>query len=123
MIKKIFFILCISILPAQAFQDCVITSDSKLSDIKVEKAEIVEVSPIYTLMNEKNTLYVQPLKVGKTKICVLKDNKDIVKFDIEITEEETKIDAVEGFEVLTVDMPFDNQDEFELDIPPLGGET
>ena len=46
--KKLLLILCISILPAQAFQDCVISADGKLSDIKIEQNDIIDVFPLYT---------------------------------------------------------------------------
>lgn len=70
--KKIVFLLCLLILPAQAFEDCVISTDGKLTDISIEQNDIIDVYPIFTIMNEKNTLFVHPLKAGKTRFCVLK---------------------------------------------------
>ena len=100
-----------------AFQDCIIESDGKLTDISIENNTIVDVCPIFTIMNEKNTLYVHPLKEGQTRICVLKDGKQKVMFNIEITENETKIDDIEGFDILTIDEP---PEEIDIDEPPEG---
>lgn len=125
MIKKIVLIsfLILSIIPAQAFEDCVITTNGKLSDISIEHNDILDVYPLITIMNEKNTLIFHPLKAGKTRVCVLKNNKEKVMFNVNITEEKTIIDEVEGFDILQIDTPPDIY-EYELDIPPgLSGGT
>lgn len=44
--KKIVFLLCLLILPAQAFEDCVISTDGKLTDISIEQNDIIDVYPI-----------------------------------------------------------------------------
>ena len=100
-----------------AFQDCIIESDGKLTDISIENNTIVDVCPIFTIMNEKNTLYVHPLKEGKTRICVLKNGKQKIMFNVQITENETKIDDIEGFDILTIDEP---PEEIDIDEPPEG---
>ena len=110
-------IFLLSINTVFAFQDCIIESDGKLTDISIENNTIVDVCPIFTIMNEKNTLYVHPLKEGQTRICVLKDGKQKVMFNIEITENETKIDDVDGFDILTIDEP---PEEIDIDEPPEG---
>ncbi len=131
--------LCMSMtLSSQAFEDCVVSTDGKLSDISIEQNDIVDVYPIFTIMNEKNQLYVHPFREGKTRFCVLKNGKEIVMFNIEITENNTVIDDVDGFEVLSVDFPpeelyLDNrlsphpnhlpeerEYSLELDLPPGG---
>lgn len=119
MIKKFLIsILILSVAQAvYAYEDCIITNSGKLTDINIEDNTIIDVYPIVTVMNEKNTLMVHPLKTGKTRFCVLKNNKSLALFDAEIDEFETKINAPDGFEVLTLDSPFD-EFEFELDEPP-----
>lgn len=131
--KKLLLILCISVLPAQAFEDCVVSTDGKLSDISIEKNDIIDVYPIFTIMNEKNQLYVHPLKEGKTRFCVLKNGKEIVMFNVEVNEDNTVIDEVEGFEVFSVDtppgvltphpnpLPEEREYDFGLDCPPIWG--
>lgn len=100
-----------------AFQDCIIESDGKLTDISIENNTIVDVYPIFTVMNERNTLYVHPLKEGQTRICVLKNGKQKVMFNVQITENETTIDDIEGFDILTIDEP---PEEIDIDEPPEG---
>ena len=100
-----------------AFQDCIIESDGKLTDISIENNTIVDVYPIFTIMNERNTLYVHPLKEGQTRICVLKNGKQKVMFNVQITENETTIDDIEGFDILTIDEP---PEEIDIDEPPEG---
>ena len=118
--KKFLLLLSLIILPAQAFQDCVITTDGKLSDISIEQNDIIDVYPMFTIMNEKNTLFVHPLKEGKTRLCVLKNNKNIVMFDVEVKPDETIISEKEDFEIFSIDTPpeMTNDKEFELDTPP-----
>ena len=100
-----------------AFQDCIIESDGKLTDISIENNTIVDVYPIFTIMNERNTLYIHPLKEGQTRICVLKNVKQKVMFNVQITENETTIDDIEGFDILTIDEP---PEEIDIDEPPEG---
>lgn len=116
--KKILSALLIfSALPACAFEDCLITTNGKLTDISIEHNNIVDVYPIVTIMNEKNTLFVHPLKEGETRVCVLKNGKEKVMFNIKITSDETIIQEVDGFDILKLDPP--PVEEEELDPPPM----
>lgn len=101
-----------------AFEDVIITNNSKLSDIKIEDHDIIDVFPLITIMNDKNTLIVHPLKEGKSEFAVLKDGKKLVKFSVKVEADETKIEPVDGFEILTIDYP-PNIFEYELDEPPV----
>lgn len=103
-------------LQAQAFEDCIVTTNGKLTDISIEDNKIIDVCPLVTISNDKNTLIVSPLKTGKTRFCVLKNNKDIVMFNVEVLENKTIIDEVKGFDILTIDAPFEDLD---LDEPPV----
>ena len=112
----IVLVFCIT-LQALAFEDYIITTNGKLTDISIEDNTIVDVYPLITVMNEKNTLMVSPLKEGKTRFCVLKNNKHKVMFDIEVFKNRTKISNPEGFTLLAIDDP---ADEFPfLDEPPI----
>ena len=116
--STIILILAINlILPSHAFEDYIITTNGKLTDISIENNKIVDIYPLITIMNDKNTLMVSPLQEGKTRFCVLKNGKDKVMFHIEITENKTIIEDVEGFDILALDSPM--RDEFELDEPPM----
>lgn len=118
----IIFLLFLT-LQAQAFEECIVTTKGKLTDIKIEDNTILNVYPLITIMNDKNTLMISPLKEGKTSFSVLKNNKERFEFNVEITKDQTYIKEVKGFEILTIDEPKTN--EFELDEPPikLGGES
>ena len=110
-IALIFF----STLQTFGFEDYVITTNGKLTDISIEDNTLVNVYPLITLKNDKNTLMIQPLKAGKTRFCVLKNGKDIVMFNIEITENKTTISETKGFNILSIDCP---PKFLELDVPP-----
>ena len=108
-------------LQAQALEDCIITTKGKLTDIKIEDNTVLNVYPLITIMNDKNTLMVTPLKTGKTSFSVLKNSKERIEFQVEIGENSTYIKEVKGFDILTIDEP--ESSEFKLDEPPtkLGG--
>lgn len=122
MIKKlILFSILFGLQSVFAFQDCIILNDGKLTDISIENNRVIDVYPIVTIMNEKNMLVVHPLKEGQTRFSVLKNNKDIVMFNVKINENETFIEGVKGFEILAIDVPEEGDEEFdfELDKPPI----
>lgn len=112
----IFFMMHMA-LPAFALEDRILSTEGKLTDIKIEDNKIIDVCPLVTIMNDKNTLIVHPLKTGNTRFCVLKNDKDIVMFNVKVTEEETIVDELEGFEIFSLDLP---PEDFELDTPPEG---
>jgi len=123
--KKLSLIILIFFLQLQAYalEDCIIMTQGKLTDIKIEDNTLLNVYPLITIMNDKNTLMVSPLKEGKTSFSVLKNNKERFIFEVEITKNETFIKEVKGFEILTIDEL--ETDKLELDEPPikLGGEA
>ena len=103
-----------------AYQDCIIINKAKLTDINIEDNTVVDVYPLTTLMNDKNTLIVHPLKSGKTRFCVLKNNKNLALFNVEVSEYNTNVNAPEGFDVFTLDPPDEIEEyDFVLDLPPL----
>ena len=126
MIKKIlknlifvFFTIILLPLASFAFEDVYVFSDGRFSDISIEDNTVVDVFPLVTIMNEKNVLVFHPLKVGKTRVCVLKNKKDKVMFNIEISNESTKINELEGFDIYNLDVP--PSELFDLDLPPMLG--
>jgi hypothetical protein len=94
-----------SSLQAQAFEDYIIATNGKLTDILIENNQLVDVFPLITVMNEKNTLIVHPLKEGITCFTVRKNEKEKYLFNIKITEEKTTILPVDGFDILSIDIP------------------
>ncbi len=119
MIKKLLILLIISlsIQTVHAMEDCIISSNGRLSDISIEKNDIIDVYPLITVMNEKNTLIVHPLKEGETSFSILKNGKEKVVFKVKVTPSNTFIEDVEGFDIMSLDNP-PNIYEYELDIPP-----
>ncbi len=112
-------ILCTAI-SVQAREDCIISNSEKLTDIRIEHNDIIDVFPLITIMNEKNTLIVHPLREGKTRFMVTRGGKEKVVFNVKVEDDKTIIDDVKGFDILTVDCPpgyFEY--EYELDEPPI----
>ena len=114
-------------LPVFAFEDCLIMSDGKLNNIKIQHNDIIDVFPLITIMNDKNTIIVHPLKEGTTKFSVVKNDKDKYIFTVKVTENNTFIDneeGFEGFEVFNIDCPPGSYEYyFDLDEPPAMDET
>ncbi|MCM1073612.1 MAG: pilus assembly protein N-terminal domain-containing protein [Bacteroides sp.] len=120
--RRLFIIFLLMLLaPVYAYQDYIVTTNGKLTDISIEDNKVIDVYPLVTIMNDKNTLIVHPLKVGSTRFCVLKNNKNIVMFNIKVEQDKTQIDEVEGFDILPIDTPdgVNDNETFELDIPPM----
>ena len=118
MIKKFLTILfmLITVTSAFAFEDSVIFSDGRLTDIKIKDNAIIDVYPLVTINNDKNTLFVHPLKEGETQFCTLKNGKNIVVFNVKVTKDKTFVEAKKGFEILSIDSPaFD----YTIDKPPV----
>lgn len=107
-------ILSLLSLQAQAFEEVVVSSNAKLTDIKIKDNSIINVYPLVTIMNEKNTLFFEPLGIGNTEVCILKDEKNLVVFNVEVKEDETIVECAEEFDVLAIDLPH----ELTLDLPP-----
>ena len=102
-----------------AYEDCIITTNGKLNNIKIQHNDIIDVYPLITIMNEKNTLIVHPLKQGSTKFSVVKNAKEKFIFDVKINDEGTVISQAEGFDILTIDCPSNAYEYlFDLDEPP-----
>ena len=121
MIKK-YLLTALSIIlpyPVFAYEDCIITTNGKLTDIKIQQNDIINVYPLITVDNNKNTLVIEPLKTGETKFTVLKNDKDKYLFNVSVTEDKTTVEVVEGFGVLSIDTPPVSYEEyFDLDEPP-----
>jgi len=119
-VLKIFLIILLSAMPVSvfAYQECLITTDGKLSDIKIEHNDIIDVYPLITIMNDKNTLIVHPLKEGSSKFIVTKGGKEKLVFSVNVSKKETIIDQVDGVDIFQIDTP-PVMYEYDLDEPPL----
>ncbi len=111
------FILCMQA-QVYAYEDCIITTDGKMTDIKIQHNDIIDVFPLITVTNDKNTIIVHPLKPGQTKFSIVKNNKDKFFFDVKVSDEKTFVQEKDGFEIFTIDCP-PTEEYFELDEPPV----
>ena len=125
--KKIIYIFLaiIFILPAYSFEDALIITNGKLNNIKIQHNDIVDVFPLITVMNDKNTLIVHPLKEGETKFSVTKNDRDRITFSVKVTEYFTTVETdKDGFEILNIDCPPNSYIySFDLDAPPAVGDV
>lgn len=115
------FMAVIFSLPVFAYEDCIITTNGKLTDIKIQQNDIVDIFPIVTISNDKNILIVHPLKEGESKFTVLKNHKEKYLFSVKVGKDKTIINDVNGFDIMTIDCPpFEKGFEyyFDLDEPP-----
>ena len=120
----VLFALSMLSLPTFAFEDYIITTDGMLTDIKIQHNDIINVYPLITVDNNKNTLIIEPLRAGESKFSVIKNNKDKYLFNVKVTEEKTDVEVVEGFGVLSIDVPPNLYEEyFDLDEPPEVNDT
>ena len=110
--------------PVFAFEDALVITNGKLNNIKIQHNDIIDVFPVITVMNDKNTLIVHPLKEGETKFSVTKNDKDRYTFSVKVTEGFTNVETdKDGFEILSIDCPPGSfMYYFDLDEPPYIGE-
>ena len=110
------FILCFS-LQAQALEDFIMSTDSKISDIKIKDTSVININPLTTILNEKNTLFITPIKIGETSFSLQKNNK-IFNFNVVVKDNETIISENDEFEIVSLDTHPQILD-CEIDTPPV----
>ncbi len=117
--KKIILttLIFLTALQAQAFEDFILSTDGKVSNIKIEDPSVVNINPLTTILNEKNTLFIIPQKTGETSFSLQKEG-EVFSFNIKIDENETLINEIEGFELISLDTHPVILD-CEIDAPPV----
>lgn len=117
--KKIFLISLISCFSLQtyAFEDLVLTTDGKINNIKIENNSILDIQPLTTILNEKNTLFIIPKNIGETSFTLSKNEESFV-FNIKIEKENTIINNIDGFEIVSLDTHPIILD-CDIDMPPI----
>ena len=115
--KKYLLILLIFLTSLQtyAFEDCIITTSEKVSEIKVEDNSILNAYPLVTIENNKNIIFINPHKVGETKVFITKSDNEKTTLSIKVTASETFICTGQDFEALSLDTP---PEWLEIDLPP-----
>ena len=102
-------------LQTYAFEDFIVTTDQKIIGIETEDKAILDVYPITTIMNKKNTLFFHPIKEGQTKVHLKNEKEKEFIFNIIVSGDTASIENVEGFEIISLDNP---PEAFEIDLPP-----
>lgn len=98
-------LMLFSTLQAQAFEEYILSTKSILSEIKIENQEILNIEPIVTIDNSKNTLFIIPLKEGETSFSFVKDKKEKISFDVKIEGKKAFFSKIEGFDIVAFDEP------------------
>lgn len=104
--KKFLLIFAIFLLPLNAFgfEDYIIVSDKPVELISSGDNEILEVSPFFTIDNNKNCIFVKIKKEGNCPIFIT--TKDgINTIDVKISPEKTVFSKKDGFEYFPLDKP------------------
>ena len=102
-------------LQTYAFEDFIVTTDHKIVSIETEDKTMLDVYPITTIMNKKNTIFFHPIKEGETKVHLKNEKEKEFIFNIIVSSETASIENVEGFEIISIDNP---PEAFEIDLPP-----
>ena len=102
-------------LQTYAFEDFIVTTDHKIVSIETEHKTMLDVYPITTIMNKKNTIFFHPIKEGETKVHLKNEKEKEFIFNIIVSSETASIENVEGFEIISIDNP---PEAFEIDLPP-----
>ena len=117
--KKIILttLIFITSLQAQAFEDFVLSTDTKISNITIKDTSVININPLPTILNEKNTLFIIPQKIGETSFSLQKDGK-IFNFNVVVKDNETIISENDEFEIVSLDTHPQILD-CEIDTPPV----
>ena len=117
--KKIILttLIFLTALQAQAFEDFILSTDSKISNIKIKDTSVIKINPLTTILNEKNTLFIIPQKIGETSFSLQKGDK-IFNFNVVVKDNETIISETDEFEIVSLDTHPQILD-CEIDLPPV----
>ena len=104
--KKLFLtaLILMNILPAAAFENYMIISNTPVKSVAVKDPEIADVIPVFTIDNNKQTIIITPQKKGKAEITVNLVDKDVTVI-VEITQEQTIFKADNDFAFFPMDIP------------------
>ena len=117
--KKIILttLIFLTSLQAQAFEDFILSTDSKISNIKIKDTSVININPLTTILNEKNILFITPIKIGETSFSLQKEDK-IFNFNVVVKDKETIISKNDEFEIVSLDTHPQILD-CEIDLPPV----
>ena len=102
--KKFLLTILLLSTPGFAFEDYMLISNHPVKSVSVQNPEILDVSVLYTIDNQKKNIIIAPKKAGKTKI-VADTFADSKKIDVKVTEDKTFISVPDGFNLFLMDSP------------------
>lgn len=131
MVKKIILLTIFLLIGTSCFalesfkihlgKNYLLSTQNIVETIAVSDSEIVNVSPFFTIFNEKNIILMQPLKTGKSNLTFFTDKGDI-KFEVIVKIADPKEELPElqneNFELLLLDSP-PVIEELKIDEPPI----
>lgn len=102
--RRILLTILLTAMPACAFEDYMIISETPVKSVTVQDPEILTAKPVFTIDNEKKIIIVTPQKAGKTKVTVnlYEETKSL---DIKVNENKTTIKPQAGFNYYLMDIP------------------
>ena len=114
--KKVLLTLLIMSSPAFAFQDYLIISKQPVKSVSVSDPEILDITPLYTIDNQKKVLILNPKQIGKTKIKVTRFGSERY-INVKVSDEKTDIKhRIGDFHCFILDTP---PEKMEVLPPPV----
>ena len=114
--KKILLTIILLSTPAFAFEDYMVISNTPVKSVSVQNSEILDVSVLYTIDNQKKNIIITPKKTSQTKINIdLLNQIGSKKIDVKITEKKTFINAPLDFNLFLLDSP---PESYDIPKPP-----
>lgn len=116
--KKVLTIALFSVLiqPDFAYEDLIISNTNTITQIKNRTPDIINIEPIYTIMNERNTVLINVLTEGIADFSLELETGKVANFELSASKNKTEIKkSAKDFNIFVVD---DYVESVELDLPP-----
>ena len=106
MLKKIISLLIVIsfVAPCHAYENYMLMTDKKVTNIKVSNENVITVKPIVSLKCEGNSMMVIPRNIGCSNLYFCKGKKRI-KLWVKVKENKTCIKKVNGVKAVPMDLP------------------
>ena len=106
MLKKIMSLLIISsfLAPCHAYENYMLMTDKKVTNIKVSNEDVITVKPIVSLNCDGNSMMIIPRSVGRSNLSFCKGKKRI-KLWVIVKANKTCIKKVNGVKVVPMGLP------------------
>jgi len=115
-IKKFLLIIVLLVLnsPVYPLENHIIISDLYIKSVSVDNKDVISVSILPTINNDRHILILRGLQEGKAVLTINLDNRQDT-FDVKIKSDETIIKLKEGYSLYTLDFP---PEPLDIDPPP-----